>query len=172
MKKVALLGLLSVAVMASESGLYVGAEVATTKENDKTSTGIIASNSSTAYGIDVGYYFDANSRAYAFYQNIGKGDHVKSTDAYGAGYDYLFGTSTLKPFVGAIVGYSVYKNGSTKIDGLAYGGQVGVDYKVTSNISVDAGYRYLLSEAKYTFPGYTAEVTNFQSFFAGVNYKF
>lgn len=172
MKKVALLGLLSVAVMASESGLYVGAEVSKTKENDKTSTGIIASNSSTAYGIDVGYYFDANSRAYLFYQNIGKGDYAKSTDAYGAGYDYLFGNGSFKPFVGAIVGYSVYKNGTTKIDGLAYGAQVGVDYKVNNNISVDVGYRYLLSEAKYTFPAYTAEVENFQSFFVGANYKF
>lgn len=162
MKRIALLGLLSVAVMANESGLYVGADVGRAKEHDKVSSGITYTNTSTSYGFDIGYYFDANNRAYGFYQYISKGNFVKPTDAYGAGYDYLFGTSSLKPFVGVMLGYSVYKNGSYKQDGLAYGGQVGLDYKVNNNISVDAGYRYLFSDAKYTNGSYVEETTNFQ----------
>lgn len=172
MKKLALFGLLSVAVMANESGFYLGGDISKTKEEDKTSTGVIYTNTSTAYGIDLGYYFDANTRAYAFYQYISKGDFAKPTDAYGVGYDYLFGNAPLKPFIGAIVGYSVYKNGNYKQDGLAYGGQVGIDYKINSNISLDAGYRYLFSDAKYESATYQEETTHFQAFFAGLNYKF
>lgn len=158
--------------MANESGLYVGGDLSRTKEHDKTSTGLSYDNTSTAYGLNVGYYFDANSRGYAFYQHINRGDFAKPTNAYGAGYDYLFGDSSFKPFVGGIVGYSVYKNGAYKQDGLAYGAQIGIDYKVNANISVDAGYRYLFSDAEYTNGSFIEETTSFQAFFAGANYKF
>lgn len=172
MKRLALFGLLSVAVMANESGFYLAGDISKTKEEDKTSTGVIFTNKSTAYGFNIGYYLDANSRAYAFYQYISKGDFAQPTDAYGVGYDYLFGNSQLKPFVGAIVGYSIYKNGNYRQDGLAYGGQAGIDYKVNDNVSLDAGYRYLFSDSKYQTATYKEETTYFQSFFAAINYKF
>ncbi len=172
MKKVALLGLLSVAVMAGESGLYVGGEISQTKECDKASDGDKFTNKSGAYGLSVGYYVNDNIRTYGFYQHLNRGDFAQPTKAYGAGADYLIGDSNLKPFIGAIVGYSTYKDGTYKQDGLAYGGQIGIDYKVTSTISVDAGYRYLISDSKHTSGSYVEEVTSFQSFFAGANYKF
>lgn len=167
MKKVALLGLLSVAVMASESGLYVGAEVG--RANQKVvEDGEKFSNTSTAYAINGGYYINQNNRAYAFYSYISKGDFYTHTDVYGAGYDYLIGTSPLKPFVGAIVAYSDFSYPGFKMTGMAYGGQVGIDYSVNGNLSVDAGYKYLLSDAKEG----TSEAKSFSAFFAGANYKF
>ena len=167
MKKVALLGLLSVAVMASESGLYIGAEVG--RANQKVvEDGEKLSNTSTAYAINGGYYINQNSRAYAFYSYISKGDFTSNTDVYGAGYDYLIGTSPLKPFIGAIVGYSRFTNGNFHMNGIAYGGQVGIDYSVNGNLSVDAGYKYLDSNAKEN----TTEAKNFSAFFVGANYKF
>jgi opacity protein-like surface antigen len=172
MKKLALLGLLNVAMMASESGWYVGGDVGRTKEKDETSTGNHYSNTSTAYSAKIGYYFDNNVRGYAFYQHINRGDFAKPTNAYGGGCDYLFGDNAFKPFLGAIVGYSVYKNGNYKQDGLAYGGQVGINYGLNEHFSVDAGYRYLFSDATYKSGNYKEEITSFQSFFAGVNYKF
>lgn len=167
MKKVALLGLLSVAVMANESGLYVGAEVGTTHQKD-IEYGVNISNRSSSYGINAGYYLNQNNRAYAFYDYIAKGDYASHTNAYGAGYDYLIGTSSLKPFVGAIIGYSTFTNGNFHMTGMAYGAQAGIDYSVNKQISVDAGYRYLESNAKEG----SSEAKNFESFFASASYKF
>lgn len=176
MKKVALLGLLSVAVMANESGFYIGGEISQTKERaQEIDNGTYKyHNTSAAYGLNVGYYFDANTRAYTFYQHINRGDFDKPTNAYGAGYDYLFGDSSFKPFVGGIVSYSIYDNKEDqfRMEGLAYGGQFGIDYKINTNISVNAGYRYLLSDAKFKSGSYVNETTDFQAFFAGANYKF
>lgn len=167
MKKVALLGLLSVAVMASESGLYVGVEAGKTRQNE-ISSGTKFHNTSTSYAVNGGYYLDQNNRAYAFYTYITKGDYASRTNAYGVGYDYLIGTSQLKPFIGAIVGYSSYIDGGFKQTGMAYGGQVGIDYAVNKQFSLDAGYKYLLSDAKEG----SVETKNFNTFFAGANYKF
>ncbi|WP_310439128.1 outer membrane beta-barrel protein [Sulfuricurvum sp.] len=167
MKKLVLAGLFSAVLMANESGVYVGGDISKVKEEYKTSTET-STNKSTAYALNLGYYFDANTRAYTFYQYIGKGDFDQSTDAYGVGCDYLFGNSSFKPFVGAIVAYSVYKDGDYTQDGLAYGGRMGVNYKINPNVSLDAGYRYLFSDAKTSID----ETTYFQGFFAGINYKF
>jgi opacity protein-like surface antigen len=167
MKKIALLGLLSVAVMANESGLYVGGEVGKTHQED-VEYGVNITNNSTSYEINGGYYINQNSRAYAFYSYISKGDYASHTNVYGIGYDYLIGTSPLKPFVGAIVGYSTFTNNSFHMNGMAYGGQVGVDYSVNGKLSVDAGYKYLESNAKEA----SSEAKNFSAFFIGAAYKF
>lgn len=179
MKKVALLGLLSVAVMASESGLYIGAEVGSTHTK---AADIISGNEEKASsnriseGLNIGYYLNDNSRAYLAYQYINADmdkEIPEKTKIYSAGYDYLFGTSAFKPFVGAIIGYSSYKDGTFKVTGMSYGAQVGVDYKINANISVDAGYRYLDSNAKGTnYSGGKSPIYSFQTFFAGANYKF
>lgn len=178
MKKIALLGLLSVAVMANESGLYVGAEVGST--HTKTST--IAASGTTHYNstrvseaINIGYYLNDNSRAYVAYQRTGAKENAsipKSTNIYSVGYDYLFGTSALKPFVGAILGYTTYTDGYFKVNGMAYGAQAGVDYKINDKISIDAGYRYLDSNANATYNNAEQPMDSFQTFFVGANYKF
>lgn len=185
-KSIGAMLLLSSILMAGQNGLYVGAEAGISKQKDTESyTNSITpssnysetlKNRSAAYGINVGYYFDDNNRAYAFYQYISKGDYVSHTNAYGIGYDYLYGTSSLKPFVGGILGYSTFKNGDFNPKGMAYGAQVGLDYKVSHNISLDAGYRYLVSDSEFeeTSPStvFTSKGENFQSFFFAANYKF
>jgi opacity protein-like surface antigen len=179
MKKVALLGLLSVAVMANESGLYVGAEVGSTR----TKAADIISGTTYNYtrnriseGLNVGTYLNENSRAYLAYNHVNGGSTPipKSSNIYSAGYDYLFGTSALKPFVGAIIGYSTYTDGNFKVKGMAYGAQAGVDYKVNNKLSVDAGYRYLDSNAKSPTDsdGDKSTMDSFQTLFVGANYKF
>lgn len=174
MKKVALLGLLSVAVMANESGLYVGGEVGST--HVKTATGAAKYNATrVSEGIYLGYYFNENSRAYIAYTQVNADmnhDIPEKTKIYSAGYDYLFGTSALKPFIGGIIGYTTYKDGDFKVNGMAYGVQAGVDYKINTNISVDAGYRYLDSSAKKTYNNAESTMDSFQTFFVGANYKF
>lgn len=177
MKKVALLGLLSVAVMANESGLYVGAEVGSARTNATDNISGVAyhyTSNRVSEAVNAGYYLNDNGRAYVAYQHVGGGSSPipKSSNIYSVGYDYLLGTSSLKPFVGAIIGYSTYEDGYFKVNGMAYGAQVGVDYKINNNISVDAGYRYLSSSAEATYSGDKSTIDSFQTFFAGANYKF
>ncbi|MDO9304287.1 MAG: outer membrane beta-barrel protein [Sulfuricurvum sp.] len=178
MKRIALLGLLSVAVMANENGFYVGGEVGTTH----TKASDIISGTATNYtsnriseALNAGYYLNQNSRAYVGYQHV-NADMQKnipaSTNMYSVGYDYLFGTSTLKPFVGAILGYSTYTDGDFKVNGMVYGAQAGVDYKLNNNFSFDAGYRYLSSSAETTYSDNKSTMDSFQTFFVGAYYKF
>lgn len=155
--------------MANESGLYIGAEVGSTKEKDIES-GISIHNTSTSWAVNAGYYLDQNNRAYAAYQYISKGDYAARTDVYSAGYDYLFGTSSLKPFVGVVLAYSTFKNGNFNPKGMAYGAQAGIDYALNKQFSVDAGYRYLNSNAKDS--NYNGETKSYQTAFVGANYKF
>jgi len=178
MKRIALLGLLSVAVMANENGFYVGGEVGTThiKAADTisgTTTSYTGNRISEA--LNAGYYLNQNSRAYIAYQYVAADknkDIPQSTNIYSVGYDYLFGTSSLKPFVGAILGYSTYTDGDFKVNGMVYGAQAGVDYKLNNNLSFDAGYRYLGSSAETTYNGDKSTMDNFQTFFVGAHYKF
>lgn len=178
--------LLCSSLMAEDNGFYLGVEAGISYQKNKESyrnTFLPSSNydenlknKSASYGINLGYYFNANNRAYAFYQYISKGDYASHTNAYGAGYDYLFGDSSLKPFVGALIGYSTFRNGDFNPKGMAYGGQIGVNYKITDNFSMDTGYRYLISDSESveTTPTtvFTSEGVSFQSFFLGANYKF
>ena len=172
MKKTILAGLIiSSVAMAGESGLYIGAEVGATRIGASDGVdGNVKSNSSS-FAVNGGYYINQNSRAYIAYQSIAKGDFASRTNVYSAGYDYLFGTTSFKPFVGAILAYSNYKYGGYEIKGMGYGAQIGVDYTLNNNFSVDAGYRYLASNAddsRY----YNADMDSFQTYFIGANYKF
>lgn len=153
--------------MASESGFYLGAEIGSTHEQDK-QPGLETSNTSTSYAINGGYYINQNNRAYAFYSYISEGDYASNTDMYGAGYDYLIGTSPLKPFIGAIVAYTNFSYPGFTINGMAYGAQVGVDYSVNGNLAIDAGYKYLVSDAKEG----AVETESYGTLFIGANYKF
>lgn len=177
MKKLVLLAsivLFGVTAVANESGLYVGAEVGATHTKVSTESDHYTANRMSE-ALQLGYYINENSRAYAAYQYIGADTNKvvpKSTNIYSVGYDYLFGTTSLKPFVGAVLGYSTYKDRDFKINGFAYGAQAGVNYKVSTNVSVDAGYRYLKSTAKATYFGNKNTMDSFQTFFVGVNYKF
>jgi opacity protein-like surface antigen len=178
MKRIALLGLLSVAVMANESGFYMGVEVGGTRMDATTdytpADHAEFKHTNMSWALDAGYYINQNNRAYVYYQNIDKDDtdFGAKTDIYGVGYDYLFGTSELKPFIGAVVAYSSYEINGFKLHGMAYGAQIGIDYSINNNLSVDAGFRYLDSTAETTQAGDTSKMGSFQTLFFGANYKF
>jgi opacity protein-like surface antigen len=161
-------------MMANESGLYVGAELGSTHTN--TATGATKYNiTRVSEGLNLGYYLNENSRAYIAYTQVNADmnhDIPEKTKIYSAGYDYLFGTSALKPFIGGIIGYTTYKDGDFKITGMAYGVEAGVDYKLNNNISFDVGYRYLNSSAEATYSSDKSSMDSFQAFFIGAGYKF
>lgn len=181
MKKIVLAALLVGAsgLMASENGFYVGADIGntamdmtTTFNGDKTTV----SDDGGSQTLKVGYYINKNNRASAFYQNV----NVDGGDAYayGIGYDYLIGDSAFKPFIGVQLGSGSVKVDGTTVDitGITYGIQAGLNYAVNENFSLEAGYRYTITnmEDSISGPGGTAtfEIDSLKNWFFGVNYKF
>ncbi len=179
MKKIVLATLLVSGLLASDSGFYVGADIGNTAI-DMT---IIVNGISTTVDDDggsqtlkVGYYFDENNRANAYYQNI----NMDGGDAnrYGVGYDYLIGDNVFKPYVGISLGNGSIKVDETTVDvaGITYGAQVGLNYAINENFSAEVGYCYMKTnmEDSISGPGGTAtfEIDTIKNWFLGINYKF
>lgn len=179
MKKIALAALLASGLMAADNGVYVGVDLGNTAYDLKASAmGVSATekDDGASQTFKAGYYLDKNSRASAFFQNVNT-DGGK-TYTYGVGYDYLIGESPLKPFVGAILGYGSSKadDGSIKLSGAIYGAQAGLNYALSENFSVEAGYRYMKSKMDDTITvsgvDVKLEADPIKNWFIGVNYKF
>jgi len=189
MKKIALAVLLASGLMAADSGFYVGADVGNTGMDGEYSVSVpdydIAESESFeddggSQTLKVGYYFDENNRASAFFQNV----NVDGGDSrtFGVGYDYLIGNDSFKPFVGLIIGSGSMESddGSVNITGAVYGAQLGLNYAFNENFSAEIGYRYMKANMEDSISGeidgtaYTEEVTidTVKNWFLGVNYKF
>lgn len=182
-KSLVLAGLLAIgstAAMAADDGVYVGIDIGNTAMDYD----ISASNGYSESGDDnggsqtlkIGYYFDKQNRAGAFYQHV----NVDNGKAYitGIGYDYLIGENDFRPFVGAILGYGRLKDddGITDITGALYGAQVGLNYTINENFSAEAGYRFMKSNMEDTIVdsgvSVTIDLDPVTNWFFGVNYKF
>ena len=181
MKKIVLAALLTSAagLMADGSGVYVGADVGNTAADFKISFNGASETESDDGGsqtFKIGYYFDANNRASVFYQNI----NVDGADArnVGVGYDYLIGDNDFKPFVGLMLGQGSFNLDNFPVDiaGMTYGGQIGLNYTAYKGLSLEVGYRYLLSNMEDTISGSggtaTFEIDAITNWFVGANYKF
>jgi len=169
----------SALVAAEGSGWYTGIEAGNTKMDFSMSALGVSSSGDTdgsSATLKVGYYFDANQRASTWYHKIKKADGVDKAEAYGLNYDYLFGTSAFKPFLGAVVGYQSYKEAELKLNGLVYGAQAGLNYAMTSNLSAEIGYRYLISNADDNIVvlgiPVKVEADKIKTWYVGLNYKF
>lgn len=162
------------------SGVYVGLDIGSSKVDITASAagrGFSTDDSAGSQTLKVGYYFNENTRTSVYYQNI----NVDGGDgySYGAGFDYLIGSSELKPFVGLIVGKSGItddSNSNLDLEGFSYGGQIGLNYSIADNFSMDLGYRYLKSNADVTSVvsgvNVLIEVDAVTNWYIGANYKF
>lgn len=180
MKKIALAVLLASGLMAADDGAYVGFDIGSTRFDIKASAAGISAEESDNGGsqtLKAGYYFNKNSRAFISYQNI----NVDGGSAYDVslGYDYLFGSSDFKPFVGGFVGYGSTEDDELSeldISGAVYGAQVGLNYAINDNFSVEAGYRYMKSNMEDTVSisgvDVKLEIDPISNWFIGANYKF
>lgn len=188
MKKITLAVLLASGLMAADSGMYVGFDLGKTKLEAKYNyqdTAFPADNESgkesddgTSGTLKVGYYLNNNNRVYASV-HMANMDYVDMRN-FGVGYDYLIGSSALKPFVGVMAGYTKNNIGEDdeKIDvnGMYYGAQLGVNYALNNNFALEAGYRYMKSNADDEWTDGTAsskeEFDYISNWFVGINYKF
>ncbi|WP_295022410.1 outer membrane beta-barrel protein [Sulfurimonas sp.] len=179
MKKIVLAALLASGLMAADSGVYVGVDLGNTAYDAKASAMGISATEKDDGGsqtLKVGYYFDKNNRASAFFQNVNTSGG--KTNIYGVGYDYLIGDNALKPFIGAILGHGSSKADDNSVDltGAVYGAQAGVNYSINENFSVEAGFRYMNSKMQDTIVvsgvDVKIEADPITNWFIGANYKF
>ncbi len=182
----------------TDSNIYVGVDIGQTTVNSTTklssellvdpyTKGSISSDtqeSGFSQTLKLGYMFNANNRAIAFYQNSSAED-VK-VSMYGVGYDYLIGESSFQPFVGVFAGRSSVNDSKNDLDasGMSYGVQAGVSYALNTDISLEAGYRFMkanmeqsasYNDTAYGYPATlkeTAKVDTLTNMFVGVKYKF
>lgn len=182
MKKIAILAFIATGLMAGDSGLYIGMDIGDVKVNSTVTSGgntFKGDVSDPAYTFKGGYYFNENNRVYAFYQYV----NPEATDAsfaqYGAGYDYLIGDNALKPFIGVFAGWVDSKVSNSldhfDISGNLIGVQVGLNYAINANLSVEGGYRYFdysNADGLESIDNVNVEADSAQNWFAGLNYKF
>lgn len=185
-------GIITSSLVASNEGFYVGLDFGKTEVKVKYSESLSVPSfsyysSESGTGTDdggsqtlkVGYYFDNNSRANLFFQNINS-DFSSNPKLYGVGYDYLIGDHDFKPFIGAILGYGSAKDDDLKISGAVYGIQAGINYAFNENVSLEAGYRYMKSNMKYSESdtntlysySYELKLDTLTNWYIGANYKF
>lgn len=169
-------GLLASSLMAA--GPYVGIDMGRV-DVDYKAAGTSSSIDDTGVTFKGGYYFNQNNRVYAFYQYVDPNVENATFKQYGVGYDYLIGESPLKPFVGVMIGRAQSKvdNVYNKFDvsGLLVGAQAGINYSFNSNVSIEAGYRYIdysNADGFESVDGVNIEATSAQNWFAGLNFKF
>lgn len=177
MKSVLLLGILASGLMSAEDGAYIGIDVF------KTRTDITVNNVSTSekqhfeavsQTLKAGYYLGRNSRVNGFYQHQNTTLANGNGSLYGIGFDYLIGDNALKPFIGGLAGYSHYSQPDLDLDGGFIGLNLGLNYALGENFSIEGGYRYMRSNAKGTFTSSMSEakVDTLKNWYVGGNYKF
>lgn len=90
----------------------------------------------------------------------------------------MIGDQPLKPFVGVFAGKGSIDIDDTTVDisGGIFGAQIGVNYAINENFSVEAGYRYMKANMEDTIRvsnvDLTLEVDEITNWFIGANYKF
>lgn len=190
MRKILTLLLLATGIFASENRTYIGFEAGGSRINyDSTFrlNGAVVQNRSDEddavnMALKVGYYFNENNRVYGIIDTTDF-DFVESVN-FGAGYDYLIGSGSVKPFVGVLLGYSKNEYSDQVInfdmDGIYYGVQAGVNYAINNNLSIEAGYSFINSKADGSYSitagantvTLNTEIDNTHRLYAGVYYRF
>ena len=98
------------------------------------------------YMIRTGVYLDDNNRLYGTYSY--NADDSSSQQSFIVSYDYLvpLGSSRLNWFIGASVGSNHVSPEADNIssdNNFVWGGQTGIIFNITDNLSTELGYRYL-----------------------------
>ncbi len=144
-------------------------------------------DSGGAQGLKVGYYLNDNNRIYATAGRVNVEDAAAYN--YGLSYDFLIGSSALKPFVGIGIGYvsvktddvfsGVLKKDSFDLSNMAYSARVGLNYKISKNLEAEASYQYskVGGEDSSSYVAYPAlnvkmELDKIASWQIGLNYRF
>lgn len=176
MKKLALLVVFASGLIAAETGWYVGMDAYRTRTNITVTNAAISEKQNLTRSSQTykgGYYVSRNGRANLYYQHSNTFENSKG-HLYGIGYDYLIGNYDLKPYLGVLLGYSKYTQPDLTMEGSFVGANMGLNYAIGENFSIEGGYRYMRSNASgnFTTSGSKAKVDALKNWYLGANYKF
>lgn len=141
-------------------GLEVGAGMV---DGDRAAGTKHESDLSPVYGLRFGAQSDEWRATFAF--NIfDSSDDDQSVEKSLLMVDYFFAgsESTIRPFVGANVGWFNYESTLVDVSDFLYGGQAGVVVGVSDSIDLDLSYRYSLSASD--------QVNDMSNIVFGLNY--
>ncbi|AQS38372.1 opacity protein [Shewanella psychrophila] len=130
------------------------------------------------YQLRGGAYLNDNNRVYGTYSYYS--DYSSRQQSFLVSYDYLIGLNASKSlnwFVGATAGVNHFSPKTDELNAknhFTWGGQTGLMYKITNNISTEIGYRYLKQEQNLSTnknePTYNLD--NSQQVYLAVDYRF
>ena len=125
-----------------------GYEKSSTIEQDdkKTSNSTSNTEDNEFYMVRAGVYLDDNNRVYGTYTY--NADDSTTQQSFIVSYDYLvpLGSSRLNWFIGASAGSNHVSPETDNIssgNNFVWGGQTGIIFNITDNLSTELGYRYL-----------------------------
>ncbi len=154
---------------------------------------VITSSTSTTeenevYMIRAGAYLDDNNRMYGTYSY--NADDSTNQQSFIISYDYLvpLGNSKLNWFIGASAGgthVSPESDNMSSGNNFVWGGQTGIIFNITENLSTELGYRYLdqdysvsnapdepVATPKATSEVTTLSATDSQQVYLSLDYRF
>jgi opacity protein-like surface antigen len=176
MKKLLLIAMFASVLMSAEKGWYIGIDGYKTRTNTTVSNALVSEKQNltrSSKTFKAGYYVSRGGRTNIYYQRSDTMDDTKGY-LYGVGYDYLIGSYPLKPYLGVLLGYSRYTQPDVTVDGGFVGVNMGLNYAFSENFSLEAGYRYMFSNASGDFAASLskAKADSLTNWYLGANYKF
>jgi len=126
---------------------FLGLEVGAATVNGDRSDGFKHNGNAVEYGVRLGAQNDEWRATFALDYYNSSSDDQKMQKGYGM-VDYFFTGShaSIRPFIGANIGYAHYESTLVDANGLLYGGQAGIVVGVGTNIDLDLSYRYSLMQ--------------------------
>lgn len=167
MKKVLLLVLGFIALIASDSTPYIGVGIG---QSSFSIDGIADSDSTGTSGtLILGAKYAEYSRFYVMGTYIDRESSVDNAEVYSAAYDLMLPLhDRFSLYLGPVAGYTVYKTDFVDLSGFHYGAEVGGTFKIVNNVEIEAGARYL--EETGSQNGLDAD--NVEMFYFQLNYFF
>jgi hypothetical protein len=167
MKKIVLIFLISFHLFAYDD--YIGLGVGYSQFNIDTSTESLNDNG-TSFSLDLGHKYSNYGRFHAVATFVDYKNSVTSAGSYSLGYDFLIPLfhDTFELYLGPVLGYTFYKESEINLNGMHYGAETGVLFKVSNNIELEAGYNFYNQDRSSGI--YTAQ--NTQTAYFQVNFFF
>ena len=146
---------------------FLGLEVGYGYVDGDLSTGSKHKGDAVEYGLRLGAQSDEWRTMFVF-DYFDSDDDDQSVEKAFLMLDYFFTDSdidtTVKPYIGANVGYANYESTLVDESGFLYGGQIGVVMKAGESLDIDLSYRYSLGEVD--------ALNNVSSITLGINYLY
>lgn len=181
MKKIVVASLIATGLLASGNQDYVHLSVGNAKLTGTASAlgvPVDFDTDGTQYTLGLGHYLNDTGRVYGTYTYIDREAGVDKADAFSIGYDFLLpvDAKTFSLYAGPVVGYTRYEEPGLDLSGFHYGAQIGGLIRITDNIEIDGGYRYVFETGSQDVSilgvNVNVEADDVKMWYIGANFRF